>query len=65
MPVLEIRGDRLVPDLPEGIPKGYTVRRYDWWPCFVCGVECRCPHREPELIDWFEGRRRDGDLAAA
>lgn len=22
------------------------------WPCFICGRETMCPHREPELIQW-------------
>ena len=28
------------------------------WPCFVCGLETRCAHREPELMIWLREQDR-------
>ncbi len=27
----------------------------EWWPCFLCGCESECPHREPELRAFVRG----------
>ncbi len=37
---------------PQLIPK------QDWWPCFVCGVEVICAHRETDIIVWMERHER-------
>jgi hypothetical protein len=25
-----------------------------WWPCFICGADDLCAHREPELRMWMQ-----------
>lgn len=50
--ILNLSGDRLMPT----VRREKLTRRMDWWPCFVCGVECRCSHREPEIVAFMEGR---------
>jgi hypothetical protein len=37
-------------------PKPEPVVQGDWWPCFVCGLDIVCQHRETDIIAWMAGR---------
>lgn len=36
-----------------------------WWPCFVCGEETLCRHREPEIVAWMHAAPSLAAIAAS
>jgi hypothetical protein len=34
------------------------------WPCFICGSEMHCRHREPDLVLWVQERERARQVEA-